>query len=390
MSAQEMLSDLKNQYMNAGLLERIKIVGIPFVALVGAIYGIKSLNKFNSKPAYIDQYGPILIDKNGIRYLENLPTKSQSKNIFGAVRSDFDWNRIKLKKDSLTGKKVAVIGGTNGIGRAIARALISKGAQVIVVGRTFLDQDNPSITFIQADLSCLKTAQRLAREQLPAESLDMIIMTQGIFVGKDRLTNNAGIELDMAISYLSRMVICNEIVARIGTDLTTTNTDQKIKPRIFIMGFPGSERHAPLDDLNSEKDYSCLQAHYNGVVGNEALVLAYADRYPKVNFYGLNPGLIKSNILSLLLASYGNFLFKMQQTLIGWFYQSADQYAERLVPLLVSPDIESYSGSMFGRFADPIYSNPVLLDKGYLSKFMEESEKLIERGQSIKIDIPFF
>lgn len=375
MSAQVMLSDLKNQYMNAGLLE-IKIVGIPLVALVGAIYGLKSLNKFNSKPAYRDQYGPIRIDKNGIRYLYKEPTKLESQNMFGTVRSDFDWNRVKLKKDSLIGKKVAVIGGTNGIGRAIARALASHGAEVIVVGRTFLDQDNPRITFIQADLSCLKTAQRLGRE-LPAESLNMIIMTQGIFVGKEHLTNNAGIELDMAISYLSRLAIVKEIVERIGTDVD----DTKIKPRVFIMGFPGSERQASLDDLNSEKSYSCLQAHYNGVIGNEALVLDYAERYAKVNFFGLNPGLIKSNILSVLLGSYGRFLFKIQQTLIGLFFQSADQYAERILPLLVSPDIESYSGSMFGRFADPIYSNPVLLDKKYLTRFMEESEKLIEKGQ---------
>ena len=44
----------------------------------------------------------------------------------------------------------------------------------------------------------------------------MLFMTQCIFAGKKRLSNSEGIELDMAISYLSRYVILNEIVNCLG------------------------------------------------------------------------------------------------------------------------------------------------------------------------------
>ena len=42
-------------------------------------------------------------------------------------------------------------------------------------------------------------------------------------------------------------------------------------------------------------------AHSNTVVGNEALVLDAAARYPAANAFGLNPGLIESNIRAAVL-----------------------------------------------------------------------------------------
>ena len=67
---------------------------------------------------------------------------------FGSARKDFQWIRRPLTADALSGDKIAVIGGTNGIGRALARALAMKGAEVWVVGRKFRDHDLPRAHFI--------------------------------------------------------------------------------------------------------------------------------------------------------------------------------------------------------------------------------------------------
>jgi hypothetical protein len=63
--------------------------------------------------------------------------------------------------------------------------------------------------------------------------------------------------------------------------------------------------------------------------------------------------------------------------LIGLIFPSTEQYAEKIVPLLVSPDVEANSGSMFGRFGDPIETNPNLANFGDVQLIINESEKLI-------------
>lgn len=279
-----------------------------------------------------------------------------------------------LTKDALSGMQIAVGGGTNGIGRALAPALVAKGADVLVTGRTFRDHHLPGLHFLQVDLSSLKSARTVA-QQLPAATLDLLVLTQGIFAGRQRQTNVEGIELDMAVSHLSRFVMVHAVAERFGTNRGV----DRPKPRVFIMGFPGQEQRATVDDFNSERTYSWNAAHLNTVVGNEALVLDCAERYPSVNFYGLNPGIMKSNIMSGVLGE-GTVALKLQQTIIGLLFQSVEQYAEKILPLLVSPDIEAYSGSMFGRHSDPIRSNAALSDKSYLMKVTHESEKLAQQG----------
>jgi NAD(P)-dependent dehydrogenase (short-subunit alcohol dehydrogenase family) len=299
--------------------------------------------------------------------------------MFGLPRKDLKWKREPLPADAFRGKNAAVIGGTNGIGRALARALASKGADVLVVGRTFRDVGVPGLRFVQADLATVKEARRLAR-QLPAETLDLLILTTGIMAGKKRVTNAEGIELDMAVSYLSRFVILREIAARLGA-----SRSGKPKPRVFVMGFPGSDQKGDLDDFNSEARYSLVAAHSNTVIGNEALVVDCATRYPNANFYGLNPGIIKSGIISGVLGE-GTLQFKLQQLIVGALLQSTDEYAAKILPLMASPDIEDHPGAMFGRHGDAIHASRAVAQKAHLQRVFEESEKLVRKaiGQEVR------
>ena len=44
-----------------------------------------------------------------------------------------------------------------------------------------------------------------------------------------------------------------------------------------------------------------MSLHMNTVAGNEMLVLDSAKRYPSANFFGLNPGIVKTNIRANLV-----------------------------------------------------------------------------------------
>ncbi len=52
-----------------------------------------------------------------------------------------NWRRVEPQNLDLQGMKVAVVGGTGGIGRAISRFMARRGARVLVVGQTFRDAD---------------------------------------------------------------------------------------------------------------------------------------------------------------------------------------------------------------------------------------------------------
>jgi NAD(P)-dependent dehydrogenase (short-subunit alcohol dehydrogenase family) len=152
---------------------------------------------------------------------------------FGRVRLELTNLIVDKSIENLNKLNIVIVGGTGGIGKAIANAAVNKGANVTVVGRIF--RENPltsKIKFIQADLSCMRTALAIAK-QLDIEKLETIIFTQGIFAGKEHKVTEEGIELDMAISHLSRFVMLRHLAIRFE------NKKLEKKPRIFVMGFPG-------------------------------------------------------------------------------------------------------------------------------------------------------
>ncbi|WP_349631856.1 SDR family NAD(P)-dependent oxidoreductase [Bradyrhizobium iriomotense] len=278
-----------------------------------------------------------------------------------------------LESLRLTGLNVAVIGGTGGIGRALSQQLAARGANVLVVGQTFHDQEVPRITFMKADLGSMREAKRIGAA-LPAGNIDIVVFTTGIMAGPRREVTSESIERDLAVSYLSRLVILNEIAPRLGKDRAATS----MRPRIFVMGFPGTEQKANVDDLNSERSYKRFAAHSNTVAGNEVLVLDAARRFPGLDVFGLNPGFVKTNIRANLLGS--RTLLAIVEWLIGAMMIEPDTYAERLVPLLVSQDLNGRSGAMFDNKAHAILPSPSSSEPSYAAALMQASDKLVSRA----------
>lgn len=265
------------------------------------------------------------------------------------------------------GLKVAVVGGTAGIGAALAKELASKGADVIVMGRTLRDEGT-RLTFIKADLSTVESMKRAAAE-LPAEDLDMLIFTNGILPQKKRVETSDGLEEDLALSYVSRFVILRELSERLGKN-------RPRRPRVFVMGGPGVGEKGNPADLNAEKTYSRLPQHGKTVAANEALVLDAAARFPRLAVFGLNPGLIKTNIRSAITGT--GWFFRFTEGVVGRFFPSAEVYAERLVPVLFAPALEKESGFHFNQKADAIKPSKVMTAQ-LTANYIEATEALLAR-----------
>jgi len=285
------------------------------------------------------------------------------------------WQHVPAASLDLTGWKVAVVGGTGGLGRTISKSLASRGASVTVIGQTFRDEGVSNIDFVRADLSLMHEARRVAKA-LPAEQLDLVVFTTGIFAAPKRQETAEGLERDMAVSYLSRLVILREIAPRLGK--SRSGERAKLKPRVFVMGYPGAGQAGTLGDLNADNSYSALTVHMNTVAGNEMLVLEAAKQYPNATVFGLNPGLIKTNIRDNFLGK-DSFKSRLIERTIGFFTPSPEAYAEQITPLLVSPDLEPHSGAMFDQKGDAVAPTPVLTDRTHVSRFLAESEALVGR-----------
>jgi hypothetical protein len=147
------------------------------------------------------------------------------------------------------------------------------------------------------------------------------------------------------------------------------------------MGGPGVGIEGDPGDLNSERTREYWHAHMNTVAGNEALVIDAASRYPGVNSYGLNPGLVKSDIRSHFLG-VGSVKHRLVEGAIGVLFGGPPKYAENIAPLLVSPDIELFSGAMFNKRGEAIELSSVMTDNSYVQRFMEASEQLAEKALS--------
>ncbi|MDC7690697.1 SDR family NAD(P)-dependent oxidoreductase [Vogesella indigofera] len=252
--------------------------------------------------------------------------------------NSFTWHRKHTDKNIWTGKRAIIVGGTGGIGRAISRHLATMGAQVTVVGQTFRDAEMPGIAFIASP-----------QRQETAE----------------------GIERDLAVSYLNRLVILRVVAERIGS----LRPNAKTKPRIFNVAYPGAGQLGNPADFNSNGTYSAMSAHMNTVAANEALVLDAAKRYPHLAVFGLNPGLIKTGIRDNFLGK-GSFKSRMMETVIGWLMPTADEYASTLAPLLASPDLESHSGALFNRKGEPIRPSEGMTD-GHIARLIKASDDVL-------------
>ncbi len=154
------------------------------------------------------------------------------------------------------------------------------------------------------------------------------MFTQGILAAPKREDNGEGIELDLAVSYISRRVILERLLER------------GLSPncRVFVMGYSGF--HSPkihLEDFNSERTYKAMRAHLHTIIGNDALVLGMRKRHPALLIWGLNPGLVRTDIRSN--AFRVKALGKVVDGVIGVHALSPQHYAEVVLHVIANPQL---------------------------------------------------
>eukprot|EP00475_Leptophrys_vorax_P029973 TRINITY_DN4446_c0_g1_i1.p1 TRINITY_DN4446_c0_g1~~TRINITY_DN4446_c0_g1_i1.p1 ORF type:complete len:319 (-),score=90.68 TRINITY_DN4446_c0_g1_i1:84-1040(-) len=289
--------------------------------------------------------------------------------IRGNVRSDISSPALSSEEVAarLKGKRVLVVGGTSGLGLSIAKAMAKREAQVTVVGRR--NPNAEGLVHIAADLSTVQAMEDLASISVTnPQDIDIVLCTQGILAPPKRQVTVDGIEKDLAVSYVSRFVVLNRLISR------------GLKGKIYVMGFAGAEEKGNLDDFNGEKNYNSMTQHMNTVVANDALTIGLARRNPDLSVFGLNPGLIVTEIRSNVYD--GNATMEwFVESLLGLFTPTADQYGELILPVFVTDLRKPGEEIFFNQRGQPVHKSQFLSDDRNVQKVWTETERLLAQAK---------
>ncbi|ABW12745.1 short-chain dehydrogenase/reductase SDR [Parafrankia sp. EAN1pec] len=184
-------------------------------------------------------------------------------------------------------RTIVITGGTDGIGQSLARTLLGRGDQVVVVGRNaakgtaFLDAANRAgaggrAFFLQAELSLVSENERVV-----ASVTERFAAIDGLVLGarhyrSARRETSEGFEENFALFYLSRYVLghgltsllekgANPVIVNIagpGADISVVRWDD-LQLRRFYHGGAALGQGGKLNDLLG---VAFVAAHEHGAV----------------------------------------------------------------------------------------------------------------------------
>lgn len=232
---------------------------------------------------------------------------------------------------------VLVTGATDGIGKQTAIELASRGARVIVHGRTLPKAElaaheirraapDSRIDVCAADFSSLAEVRRLG--ELLAVShprLDVLINNAGVYM-HDRVLTVDGFETTFAVNHLAPFLLTLLLLPALS------KSDQGRVVNVSSMAH--SRGRLDFDDLDSDRRFDAYQAYATSKLANILFSNELARRLSgtPTTSNALHPGVITTKLLMQGFGSTG---------------ASVKQGAATSVKLALDPDLSTTSGRYF-------------------------------------------
>lgn len=247
----------------------------------------------------------------------------------------------------LDGRVALVTGATSGHGRAVARALAGRGADLVLLGRDprrlaatrqwIERQTGHRAACLVCDLSSRQDIDRAADAFAGRGGrLDILVNNAGV-VHRTRVENREGIEMTFAVNYLAQFQLSLRLL------------DKLLGSRPARIVNVASDAHKVmrlrLDDLELRRGYSWWAAY-----GHSKLALVYFTRELARRLRGtgvtanaVDPGPVASRIAS----NNPGLVAKGVSLAIRALFPSPRRAARTAVYLASSPDLEGVSGCYF-------------------------------------------
>jgi len=231
---------------------------------------------------------------------------------------------------------VLVTGATDGLGKRVARELATKGATVLLHGRSTERLQatreevrertgSEKLRYYLADLSSLGEVRDLAERILTQhERLDVLVNNAGI-ISRERKESEEGYELTFAVNYLSHFLL---------TSLLMPLLRDSIPARIVNVASAGQ---SPLDfsNLMLERGYDAMRAYTQSKLAQIMFTMELAGHLQDtgVSVNALHPASLMDT--------------KMVHSTFGYTMSTVEEGAKAVVRLAASPEVEGVTGRYF-------------------------------------------
>ncbi|CCD65911.1 DeHydrogenases, Short chain [Caenorhabditis elegans] len=288
----------------------------------------------------------------------------------------------------LSGKTFAITGTTSGIGVETAKALILKGAHVVMINRNYtaseaskksllIETPNAQIDIVQCDLNSLSSVKKAADEYLEQKwPLHGLILNAGVF-GPSEKTTSDGFEAHFGINHLAHFILIKELLpvlresapSRIVIVTSMLSKHTCVKPDSRIV-----EKLDTLCPKEATQWYFRLYAKSKMCNILTAFKLHRDEFKNRISVYAVHPG---SGVRTDLHRDFG--LWSIADFLSIPFTKNASQGAATSLYCAVHPEVKELSGKYWESCWDDEKNldKKVSRDEELQEALWEHSEKLI-------------
>lgn len=258
--------------------------------------------------------------------------------------------------DNMQDKNALVTGGTDGIGKEIARGLAVCGVRVFIVGRDAQkgaqaehelrdSTGNPAVEFIPADLGLVSEVGRLADKiAVRCPALHYLVHSAGVVRGRREITRD-GLESNFAINYLGRSALTKRMLPLLETAGRPGEAS-----RIVIISGAAENGKIYFEDVNLTRNFSTIRAVGQFCQANDVFTVELARRLtpkgtpPRVTITCLKLGVVKTNIRREFPGWMKILVPLLLDPLLG---QTPSEAADAALKLLLEKDLEGVTGALF-------------------------------------------
>jgi NAD(P)-dependent dehydrogenase (short-subunit alcohol dehydrogenase family) len=265
---------------------------------------------------------------------------------------------------------ILITGSTDGLGLETARALLGRGATVLLHGRAPqqieralgpLRHRDRAHGFV-ADLSSLDEVRRLARDVSGEfERLDVLVNNAGIALGDGpRRESRDGFELTFAVNYLSHFVLTLELLPVL----------RRSAPARIVSVASVGQAAIDFDDVMLERSYDGFRAYAQSKLAQVMFTFELAERLRAAGEEDLSANALHPATLMDT---------KMVRRSFGRARTSVAEGVRALVHLVGDPEVEGESGRYFDGLAESA-ADPQAYDEAARRRLWDLSARLTGSG----------